>query len=440
MPPETRYAVSHGSYLAYQRFGEGDVDLVLVPTSLSNIELTWEHPDLSAFLRRLGRFARVIHFDRRGNGMSDGARGTLTLEEQVDDVRAVLAAAGSEEAAVLAGYEAAGLAVLFAAGHPDTVRGLVLATPMPRLLRGPGYEWAQSEEERDRRIRDVVEHWGEDSPANPWLELAGPDPASRAAMARYQRLASGPGDAAAVMMQNASMDVRGVLPSIQCPTLVMRRRGERFMDERHTRYVVEHIPGARYVELSGDQPVWIGDPEEPAREVESFLTGARPPLASERVLATVLFTDIVGSTDRATAVGDARWTELLRRHDELVRTEVRRRRGRVVKTLGDGALAVFDGPSRAVDCALALRDGTRRIGLSMRAGLHTGECELMPEDDIGGVAVHIAARIAALAGEDEVLTSGTVKDLTVGGPFALTDRGERRLKGVDGSWRLFAAR
>jgi class 3 adenylate cyclase len=173
--------------------------------------------------------------------------------------------------------------------------------------------------------------------------------------------------------------------------------------------------------------------------VESFLTGARPPLASERVLATVLFTDIVGSTDRATEVGDARWTELLRRHDELVRAEVEVRRGRVVKTLGDGALAVFDGPSRAVDCALALRDGTRRIGLSMRAGLHTGECELMPGEDIGGVAVHIAARIAALAGEDEVLTSGTVKDLTVGGPFALRDRGERELKGVDGSWRLFAA-
>jgi class 3 adenylate cyclase len=355
-------------------------------------------------------------------------------------VRAVLAAAGSKQAAVLAGYEAAGLAVLFAAGHPDAVRALVLATPMPRLLRGPGYEWAQSEEERDERIREVVENWGEDSPANPWLELAGPDPACRTAMARYQRLASGPGDAAAVMMQNASMDVREVLPSIQCPTLVMRRRDERFMDERHTRYVVEHISGARYVELPGDQPVWIGDPEEPGREVETFLTGVRPPLASERVLATVLFTDIVGSTNRATEVGDARWTGLLRRYDEVVRAEVRSRRGRVVKTLGDGALAMFDGPSRAVDCALALRDQTRRLGLSMRAGVHTGECELMPDEDIGGVAVHIAARIAALAGEDEVLTSGTVKDLTVGGPFTLTDRGERHLKGVEGSWRLYAAR
>jgi class 3 adenylate cyclase len=314
----------------------------------------------------------------------------------------------------------------------------VLAAPVPRLVRGPGYEWAQSVEEREAAIRGVVENWGRDSPQNVWLDMSGADPATRAAMARYQRLASGPGDAAATLRRAGETDVRGVLGSIQCPTLVIRRAGDVTIDERHSRYVAEHIPGARYLEIDGSGQVWVGDLEQPGNEIEAFLTGVRPPEPSERVLATVLFTDIVGSTELAGELGDARWRELLARHDALVRGEVERHRGRVVKHLGDGALALFDGPSRAVGCAQAIRTGLGDLGLPARAGLHTGECELLGDGDVGGIAVHIAARIAALAGAGEVLASGTVRDLTVGSPYALQSRGEQRLKGVADAWRIFA--
>jgi class 3 adenylate cyclase len=436
---ETRYAQSSdGVHIAYQQLGEGPLELLFVSSFLSNIELGWEHPSMRAFALRIARFARLIMFDRRGNGMSDGCGRASTLEEQVDDVRAVLAAAGASTAAVLAVNEGAGLALLFAASHPEAVRALVLAAPVPRLVRGPGYEWAPTVEERERRIRGVIEGWGRDTPQNSWLDMGGQDPALRAAMARYQRLAAGPGEAEATLRAAGETDVRGVLASIQCPTLVIRRRGDVAIDERHSRYVAEHVPGARYLEIDGDGQVWVGDPEEPRREIEEFLTGIRPPAPSERLLATVLFTDIVGSTELAGELGDAHWRELLLRHDALLRVEVERRRGRVVKSLGDGALALFDGPSRAIDCAVALQAGARELGLAVRAGLHTGECELMPDADIGGIAVHIAARIAALAGAGEVLVSGTVRDLTFGSPFTLVYRGEEQLKGVGEPWRVFA--
>jgi class 3 adenylate cyclase len=437
MPPATHYAESRGAQIAYQVIGEGELDLLFVPSFMSNIEMGWEHPAMKAFAQRLTRFSRLIQFDRRGNGMSDGAGRPSTLEEQVDDVRAVLEAVGSQDPAVLAINEGAGLALLFAASHPEAVRALVLAAPVPRLVSGPGYEWARSAEERTAAMQEVFENWGLDSPANPWLSLSGDDPALRAAMARYQRLASGPGDARATLELVAETDVRHVLGSIQCPTLVMRHAEDEAIDVRHSRCVADGIPGARYLELPGTGQIWLGNPEQPGREIEEFLTGVRPPLANERVLATVLFTDIVGSTTLAGEIGDARWTELLRRHDAIVRSEVELRRGRVVKTLGDGALALFDGPSRAIDCALALREEMRVLGIEMRAGLHTGECELMPGEDVGGMAVHIAARIAALAAGGEVLASGTVKDLSVGSPFTLTSRGEQRLKGVAEPWRIF---
>jgi class 3 adenylate cyclase/pimeloyl-ACP methyl ester carboxylesterase len=438
MAVETRYAISGEVHIAYQVVGGGQLDLLFVSSFLSNIELGWEHPAMSGFAQRLARFSRLILFDRRGDGMSDGVGRASTLEEQVDDVRAVLAATGSSKPAVIAINEGAGLALLFAATHPEAVRALVLAAPVPRLVRGTGYEWAQSVEEREATIRGVVESWGRESPQNAWLDMSGPDPTLRAAMARYQRLAAGPGDAAATLRRAGETDVRGVLGSIQCPTLVIRRADDVAIDERHSRYVAEHIPGARYLEIDGSGQVWVGDVEQPGREIEAFLTGVRPPEPSERVLATVLFTDIVGSTELAGELGDGRWRELLQRHDALVRSEVERHRGRVVKHLGDGALAVFDGPSRAVGCARAIRTGLRDLGLPMRAGLHTGECELVGDGDVGGIAVHIAARIAALAGADEVLASGTVRDLTVGSPYKLQSRGEQRLKGVADPWRIFA--
>jgi class 3 adenylate cyclase len=435
---ETRYArSSDGARIAYQVIGDGPPDLLYVPSFLSNIEIGWEHPSMRAFALRIARFARVILFDRRGNGMSDGRGIANTLEEQVDDVRAVLAATGAETAAVLAINEGAGLALLFAATHPEAVTALVLAAPVPRLVRGHGYEWAQSVPERERRIRAVIDGWGRDDAHNGWLDMGGSSPEQRGAMARYQRLAAGPGDAEATLRRAGETDVRGLLASIQCPTLVIRRREDVEIDERHSRYVAEHLPGARYLEVGGAGQIWLGDPEEPGREIEQFLTGARLPEPSERLLATVMFTDIAGSTELAGQLRDAPWRELLVRHDELIRAEVERRRGRLVKSLGDGALALFDGPSRAIDCALAVRDGARELGLSVRAGLHTGECELMPQADVGGIAVHIAARIAALAGGGEVLVSGTVRDLTVGSPFSLVFRGEEQLKGLDEPWRVF---
>ena len=436
--PATHYARSRGAHIAYQTVGSGQLDLLLVPSFLSNIELSWEHPAMSAFSMRLARFSRLIQFDRRGNGMSDAAPRPSTLEEQLDDVRAVLAAAGSSEAAVLAINEGAGLAMLIAATHPESVRALVLAAPIPRLVRGPGYEWAQTVQERANRIEAVIANWGRDTDENPWLEFGGQVPDARAAMARYQRLAAGPGDAAATLELAGRTDVREILASIQCPTLVLRRADDTAIDERHSRYVAEHIPGARYLELSGAGQVWVGDAEEPGGQIESFLTGARAPAPSERVLATVMFTDIVGSTELATDSGDARWRELLSRHDEIVQQEVARQRGRVVKSLGDGALALFDGPSRAIGCALALGERLAELGMPIRAGLHAGECELMAGGDVGGIAVHIAARVAALADAGEVLVSGTVRDLSVGSTYQLHSRGEQLLKGLEEPWRVFA--
>jgi class 3 adenylate cyclase len=438
MSVETRYALSRGAHVAYHVLGDSDLDLLWVPSFMSNIELSLGSNSMGRFIERIARFTRLIQFDRRGNGMSDGGAGASTLEEQLDDVRAVLEAADAPNPALIAVNEGAALALLYAATYPDAVRALVLMTPQPRLVRGPGYEWALTLEERKAAIDVVVEQWGRDAPENPWLIFGGDRPEQRETMARFQRLAMGPGDAAAVLALASETDVREVLPSIQCATLVLRREGDEFIDERHSAYVAEHVPGARYVQLSGGGQVWVGDREEAAREIEDFLTGVRPAAPSERVLATVLFTDIVGSTELAGRLGDARWRRLIERHDETVRGDVASHRGRVVKSLGDGALALFDGPSRAISCALALQEHLAALDVEIRAGLHTGECELLADGDVGGIAVNIAARISALAGAGEVLVSGTVRDLTVGAPFELENRGEQELKGVQEPWRVFA--
>ncbi len=438
MDVETRYALSGELNIAYQVVGEGEPDLLFVPAFMSNIELSWEQPSIGRFFGALASFTRVIQFDRRGNGSSDGAAGPTPLEAQLDDVTAVLDACGSEQPALISVQEGGALALLYAATYPERVRALVLLAPQARLERAPGYEFALSPEQRRAMIERVVAHWGDPSPENPWTVFGGSSPEERRTGARYQRLAMGPGDAAAAMELLGKTDVRGVLGSIQCPTLVLRRKDDRFIDARHSRYVAEHVRGARYLELPGDTPVWVGDVEGAAREIEAFLTGSSAPAPSRRVLATVLYTDIVDSTRRAHELGDGEWRALLERHDALVRTQAARHRGRVVKSLGDGALALFDGPSRAIGCALAIRDGVNDLGLEVRAGLHTGECELLGESDVGGMALHIGARIAALANGGEVLVSGTVRDLTVGSPFTMADRGEQRLKGVPDPWRVFA--
>ena len=437
--PDTHYTRSGEWQIAYQVVGEGPLDLLFVQPYLSNIELSWELPTFARLYERLSSFARLILFDRRGSGMSEGIAGAAPLEETIDDVRAVADAVGAEHPALISYLEGCGLTALFAASHPDLVRALVLLSPQPRLLSGPGYEWAPTAEERSEFVATIVEQWGANSSANPMASLvAGDDDRQRRLMARLQRLAMNPAAAAAALEAIGETDVREVLPSVQCPALVLHQDSDPYLDPRHSRYVADHIPDASHVEVPGDRALWIGVEEDVGDEIQQFLTGSRRPALSDRLLATVLFTDIVGSTERASELGDEAWRSLLARHDTILGEEVERRRGRLVKSLGDGALAVFDGPSRAIACALAARDRIRSLGLEVRAGLHTGECELLPDGDVGGLAIHIGARVSGLAGPGEVLVSGTVRDLVVGSGQTLADRGEHELKGVPGPWRIFA--
>ncbi len=426
----TQYARNGDLQIAYQVAGNGPLDVLVVPSWFSNIELDWELPSAARFLTSLASFARLIQFDRRGAGMSGGIAGATPREEQIDDVRAVLDAAGSDQPALISHAEGCALAVLFAASHPDLARALVLIAPTPRVVRGPGYEWAQSAEERRALVQAVVQHWASSSPKQPWGGFAGQDEQRRRLLARHRRLSMTSDAAAASLAMVGELDVRDALPSVQCPTLVLHRGGDAYVDERHSRYAAAHIPNAQYVEVQpGGHAV---------DEIEQFLTGVRRPVLSDRVLATVLFTDIVGSTERAAELGDSAWRALLGRHDALVRELVERYRGRFVKSLGDGMLATFDGPSRAISSAVAIRDELRKLGLDVRAGLHTGECELLADDDVAGLAVHIGARISALAGPGEVLISSTVRDLIVGSDQVLADRGEHQLKGIPRPWRVFA--
>ena len=437
--PQTHYARSGDLQIAYQVAGEGPLDIILIPPYLSNIEMYWEMTSFARLLVKLSSFSRLILFDRRGSGMSDGIAGATPLEETIDDVQAVIDASGSEQPVLMSFLEGCGLTALFAASHPDLVRALVLASPQARLVAGPGYEWAPTVEERNKFVEAIVETWGIDSPDNPIAALlSSGDEHVRSLTARMQRFAMSPAAAAAALAMIGETDVRDVLGSVQCPTLVLRLEGDTYLDERHSSYVAEHTPGAKYVEIPGEGALWVGAEKAFADEIHLFLTGARPAVVSDRLLATVLFTDIVSSTEQAAELGDEAWRSLLARHDRIVREEVERHRGRLVKSLGDGALAVFDGPSRAISSAVAARDRVEDLGLEIRAGLHTGECELLPDDDVGGLAVHIGARVSSLAGPGEVLVSSTVRDLVVGSGQVLSDRGEHDLKGVPGPWRIFA--
>jgi class 3 adenylate cyclase len=436
--PETRYARSGDLQIAYQVLGDGPLDVVFVPPTMSCIEVVWDIPGAAHMLRQIASFARLVIFDRRGSGVSDGAPGVASLEDQLDDVQALMDAVSSEQVVLVSLGEGCMLGALFGASHPASARALVMLTPFARVVSGPGYEWAPSRQERAEAVRAIIEHWGRASSENPVMGMSAiAEHQDMHRMARMQRLAASPAGAATMFDALGETDVRDVLPSIQCPTLVLRRRDDAAFDERHSRYVADHVPNARYVQLPGVGLPFMGDVDDAVDEIERFLTGTHRPRASDRVLATVLFTDIVGSTEQATRLGDAAWASLLERHDAAVRDEVERHRGRYVKSLGDGALATFDGPSRAISSALAIRDRLRELDLDIRAGLHAGECELLG-DDVGGIAVHIGARISHLAEPGEVLVSSTLRDLTVGSGRTLTDRGEHDLKGVPGPWRLYA--
>ena len=444
MAPETRYARSGDLNIAYQVAGEGPTDLVYVPGWVSNVELMWEEPAMARFLDRLASFSRLILFDKRGTGLSDRVSNDKlpTLEERMDDVRAVLESVGSQRAALFGHSEGGNMCLLYAATHPERTAALItLGCFAKRRNPDDDYPWAPDADDREEAVLEVERNWGHLRPED--VAYYSPSRVGDERFVRhleqYFRRSASPGAAAALLRMNSYIDVREVLSTIRVPTLVLHRSGDRDVKIAEGRYLAAKIPGAKFVELPGDDH-WIsaGDPDAIADEIEEFLTGTRPVPEPDRVLATVLFTDLVGSTERAAELGDRRWRDLLRAHDACVRRELERFRGREVDTAGDGFFATFDGPARAVRCALSIGEAVHELGVEVRAGVHTGECEL-DGPKVRGIAVHTGARIASLAGPGEVLVSQTVKDLVSGSGLSFEDCGAHELKGVPGEWRIYAA-
>jgi class 3 adenylate cyclase/pimeloyl-ACP methyl ester carboxylesterase len=439
--PTTRYARSGDASIAYQVVGDGGLDLLFLTGWITQIEQLWEAPANRRFLERLAEFGRLILFDSRGTGLSERVLEAYTLEQEAQDALAVLDAAGSERAALFT-YSVGGLVgARLAAERPDRIGALVMYASVARTSWAPDYDWAMTREERELLSERNFVTWGETNSEAMSVfapSMAG-DPGLASWFARLQRLAASPGEARTIFKAMVDLDVRDALPRIRVPTLIMHRPRELVWDVRHSRYLAKHIPGARYVELEGiDSFPFVGDSEAIIEEVEEFLTGVRGGGELTRDLLTVMFTDIVDATARAAGLGDSRWRDLLAHHDREVRQEISRFGGREVKTVGDGFLATFEGPpSGALRCALAITAAARDLGVAVRVGMHTGECELIGED-VGGMAVHIASRVCGLAGPGEVLVSGTVFGTVVGGPLQFEDRGAHQLKGVPGRWPLFA--
>jgi class 3 adenylate cyclase len=438
VPPVARYAKSGDLHIAYIVEGDGPIDLMWIPPWISQVEYLWSERSLMRVLRRITSFARFITFDRRGSGLSDPFWGAPTLEEQMDDLIAVMDAVGSERVAIVGTLEGGPMAAMFAATHPDRVSALVLYATFARATWAPGYEFAWPAEVRAEQMAELVEHWGEGRVVAGVAPSEVGDPGFMEWAGRLERLAASPSTIRRIIDLIGEFDVRDVLPSIRVPTLIMHRRDDSFIKIEHSRFLAAHIPGARYLELEGtDNMFSLGDSESLLGEIEEHLTGVRHVHEPDRMLATVLFTDICDSTRRAAEMGDSGWRSLLERHDALFRHALDRHRGREVKRTGDGFLATFDGPARAIRCAASVAEAMGSIGIQVRAGLHTGELEVM-EGDLGGLAVHIAARVMDRASPNEVLVSGTVKDLVVGSGIGFKDRGEHELRGVPGEWRLYA--
>jgi class 3 adenylate cyclase len=434
--PVTRYAKSGDVNIAYQVVGDGPFDLIHVPAFVSNLELQWEDPAERRYFERLASFSRLIMFDKRGTGLSDRVA-VATLEERMDDLRAVMDAAGSQRAAVYGSSEGGALSILFTTTYPERVSALVLYGAYARLAWAPDYPDGVPDEMWDAGLPQLEANWGRGLPL--WALTPGrvDDPAWRRAHGRWERLSASPGAAVAIQQMIRELDVRHLLSAIQVPTLVVYRTAD-ITHAVGSRYLGEQIPGAKVVELEGsDYFPYLGDQDAILDEVEEFLTGVRPVHVPDRALATVLFTDIVSSTERAATLGDDDWTRVLDHHDARIGREVERHRGRKINTTGDGILATFDGPAPAIRCAQAICAQVRSLGIEVRAGLHTGEIEHRG-DDIGGIAVHIGQRVSALAGPGEVLVSSTVKDLVAGSGITFSDRGPHLLKGVPGEWRVFA--
>jgi class 3 adenylate cyclase len=436
--PETRYAkADDGVHIAYQVFGSGPADLVLIPGFISHLDLVWEDPSLAAALRRLGSFARVIAFDKRGTGMSDRTERLPDMDRRMLDIRAVMDDVGCEQAALFGVSEGGPMAIMFAATHPERAQALILLNTFARLTARSDYPIGVPRENLDVFVEYIEPRWGTGVGLRAWAPSVADDPASRALFARLQRVAASPGSAMVVLTSLVDVDVTAALPLVHAPTLVMHRSEDRMIPMEVGRYLADHIPDARFIELTGtDHFWWTEDTDRILDEVQEFLTGSRPAAEPDRILATVLFTDIVDSTRRAAELGDKAWRTLLDQHDALSERQVSRHGGRIVKTTGDGILATFDGPARSVRCAQAISEGVRGLGIEVRAGVHTGEVELRG-DDISGLGVNIASRIEALAGPGEVLVSRTVTDLVTGSGLEFAERGAHDLKGVPGRWPLF---
>jgi pimeloyl-ACP methyl ester carboxylesterase/class 3 adenylate cyclase len=446
LQPTTRYAKSGNVNVAYQVVGEGPIDVVYVPGWISNVELNWEEPSYARFLRRMASFSRVIMFDKRGTGLSDRVSNDdlPTLEQRMDDVRAVMEAAGSRRAALFGTSEGGPMCALFAATYPERTAALVMFGAYARGMPEGDYPWGATNvtstpEDLEASLQLMADTWGEPTDLlGVWGPSIAEDERRRAWWARYLRMSASPAAAVTLVQMNHQVDIRPVLPTIRVPTLIVHRSEDALVDAAGSRYMAERIPGAKYLEMPGADHLWFfGDQDGLVDEIEEFLTGTRQVPEHDRVLATVLFTDIVGSTERAAALGDRGWRELLASHETLVRTELERFRGREVKNLGDGFLATFDGPARGIRCARSICDGVGGLGIQVRAGLHAGECELR-DGDVTGIAVHTAARVSSEAGAGEVLVSNTVKDLVAGSGIEFRDRGRHTLKGVPGEWQLFA--
>jgi pimeloyl-ACP methyl ester carboxylesterase len=438
MRGRTRYAKSGGVNIAYQVVGEGDLDLVFVPGWVSHVEQVWEEPHFAAFLDRLASFSRLILFDRAGTGLSDPVPHLPALEERGDEVRAVMDAARSSRAALLGVSEGGPMCAYFAATWPERTTALVLLASYAAQRRSDEVPWGVPEEAIAAYVRHIEERWGSGVSISVFAPSLAGDAGFLEAWGRIERYGASPGTASRLIAMATELDVRAALSSIRVPTLVLHRRGDRAVRVEGARYLAEHIPSARLVLLEGDDHLpYVGDSEPILAEIERFLTGSLRETAPDRVLATVLFTDIADSTRRVAETGDRAWRDLLARFYAQVRSEVARFRGRELDTAGDALLVAFDGPARAIRCAQSLRASVRGLGLELRQGLHTGECEMMG-DKLSGLALHIGARVAAEATAGEILVSSTVKDLVAGSELTFEERASRVLKGVPGEWRLYA--
>lgn len=438
--PETRYATSGDVNIAYQVIGDAPLDLVFVMGWVSHLEYFWEEPSFARFLTRLASFSRLILFDKRGTGLSDRVPNNElpTLEQRMDDVRAVMEAVGSERAALIGVSEGGPMCSLFAATYPEKTIALVMIGTYAKRIYDEDYPWAPTAEERKKFYELMQREWGGPVGIDERAPSVADDPHFREWWATYLRMGASPGAALALTKMNADIDVRHVLPSIRVPTLVIHRAGDLCLKVEEGRYVAANIPGAKYVELAGvDHLPFVGDQDEILDEVEEFLTGVRHAPEYDRVLATVLLTRIVDSAEQAAEMGERRWRDLVERHQAYVRRELELFKGREIEMFGDGLLATFDGPARAIRCACAITDSASRLGIRVKAGLHTGECDVM-EDKVGGIAVEIGAQVAARASVGEVLVSHTVKDLVAGSGISFEDRGVHALPEIPGEWRLFS--